>query len=74
MHFLRLFLAFIEKLYLLSFHFSNNSGGGGLENFQKLISGGGTIIQYSRVLFKRYFWVWSGTQARFVRERPTFLV
>ena len=55
MRFFRLFLAFIQKLCLVSFHFSKNDKrgagirAGGLENFSKLISGGGTIIRYSRV-------------------------
>ena len=57
MHFLRLFLAFIQKLCLISFHFSKNqlkggwnkSGGGGWKIFQKLISGGGD--DYSVLVF-----------------------
>ena len=59
MHFLRLFLAFIQKLCLLSFHFPKinkkgggvgiRAGGGGLENFSKINKREGTIIRYSRV-------------------------
>ena len=56
MHFLRLFLAFIQELCLISFHFSKNEkkggwnkSGGGLENFSKINKRGGTIIRYSRV-------------------------
>ena len=56
MHFLRLFLAFIQKLCLLSLHFPQKliKGGleyeGGLENFSKIYKRGGeTIIRYLRV-------------------------
>ena len=48
MHFLRLFLAFIQKLCLLSLHFSQKLikggleyEGGGLENFSKIYKRGG---------------------------------
>ena len=56
MHFLILFLAFIQKIRLISFHFFQKliKGGvgiraGGLENFSKINKLGGTIIRYSRV-------------------------
>ena len=49
MHFLRLFLAFIQKLCLISFHFFQklikgggwNKSGRGLENFSKINKRGG---------------------------------
>ena len=48
MHFLRLFLAFIQKLCIISFHFPKinkrgdwNKSGGGLENFSKINKRGG---------------------------------
>ena len=47
MHLLRLFLAFVQKLCLLSFHFSKNlykrgwNKDGGLENFSKINKRGG---------------------------------
>ena len=51
MHFLRLFLAFIQKLCLISFHFSKIDKGGvgiragrGRKIFQKLIRGGGRLF------------------------------
>ena len=64
MHFFRLFLAFIQKLCLVSFHFFQKiiKRGvgirvGGWKIFQKLISGGGTIIRHSRVIAV-FLYIW----------------
>ena len=58
MHFLILFLAFIQKLRLISFHSSKidkrgvGIRAGGLKNFSTINKRGGTIIRYSRVTIK----------------------
>ena len=67
MHFLRLFLAFIQKLCLLSFHVSkkfvkgglDKSGGGGLENFSKVIKQGGTLPVFQTTCKKTHLFFFS---------------